>query len=117
MENGGDMKMSGIFNPGDPVIYRMTKHSVRPGRRAKAIAPSPNGDEYKYLVDKFWVVERVLDDGRLQLRTRRGKTHTIRPDDRNLRAPAWWEALLYRRYFPSAMGTSSSENSPQLSQP
>ncbi|WP_437228872.1 hypothetical protein SH661x_001130 [Planctomicrobium sp. SH661] len=94
------MKIRPALKPGDPVIYRMTKHSQCPGPRAKSVAPSPNGDEYKYQVDKFWVVEKVLEDGQVQLRTRRGKTRTIRQDDQNLRPPAWWEVLLYRNYFP-----------------
>lgn len=89
-----------VFKPGDLVIYRMTKHSQCPGPRAKAITPSPHGDEYKYRVDKFWIVDQVLDDGRLQLRTRRGKTRVIRQNDLNLRPAAWWELLLYRRLFP-----------------
>ncbi|WP_092048365.1 hypothetical protein [Planctomicrobium piriforme] len=107
--------MTGIFNPGDPVIYRMTKHSVRPGPRAKSISPCQNGDEYKYLVDKFWVVDQVLEDGRLRLRTRRGKTRVIPANDRNLRTPAWWETLLYRNQFPPAQvdPQQSPESQPQ----
>jgi len=95
------MKMSGIFNPGDHVIYRVTKHSSCPGPRARAVAPSMNGDDYKYQVDKFWVVDQVLGGGQLQLRTRRGKTRVVSADDRNLRLPRWWENLLYRKQFPT----------------
>ncbi|WP_437194257.1 hypothetical protein [Planctomicrobium sp. SH527] len=102
------MKMTGIFNPGDHVIYRVTKHSSCPGPRAKAISASPNGEDYKYQVDKFWVVERVLEDGQLVLRTRRGKTRVVPTQDRNLRSPAWWENLLYRRHFPNLSDDESS---------
>jgi hypothetical protein len=104
------MKMRGQFKPGDPVIYRVTKHSRCPGPRARQIAPSPNGDDYKYLVDKFWIVDQILEDGRLLLRTRRGKTRVISRDDPNLRAPAWWESLIYGVYFPSRTA-EPSENS------
>jgi hypothetical protein len=94
------MKMTGMFNPGDHVIYRVTKHSDCPGPRARAISASRNGDEYKYQVDKFWVVDEVLDDGQLRIRTRRGKSRVIPANDRNLRSPAWWEFFLYRNQFP-----------------
>lgn len=104
---GVDMKMTGIFNPGDHVIYRVTKHSTRPGPRAKVLSASPNGEDYKYQVDKFWVVEKVLEDGQLVLRTRRGKTRIVPVEDRNLRTPAWWENLLYRRHFPSLEAVES----------
>ncbi len=107
------MKMTSIFNPGDQVIYRVTKHSDCPGPRAKAVAPSPNGDEYKYQVDKFWVVEKVLDNGQLQLRTRRGKTHILSPNDMNLRVPSWWEAILYRNQFPRRESTGNRREQPQ----
>lgn len=94
------MKNKCEFKPGDPVIYRLTKHSRCPGPRARGVAPSAHGDDYKYLVDKYWVVDQVRDDGLLVIRTRRGKTRTIRQDDGNLRPPKWWEAFLYRSYFP-----------------
>ena len=50
------------FKVGDCVVYRKTKHSTHPGPRARSINPNPNGDEYTYLVDKYWVVEDVLSD-------------------------------------------------------
>lgn len=104
------LKLKADFKPGDPVIYRMTKHSQCPGPRAKSVSPSPNGDEYKYLVDKFWIVDRILEDGKLVLRTRRGKTRVISKDDFNLRPPTWWEALLYRNHFPTHETTATDGN-------
>jgi len=94
------MSVKPAFKPGDLVIYRMTKHSECPGPRAKSISPSPHGDEYKYLVDKFWIVDQLLEDGQIQLRTRRGKSRIMRQDDQNLRPAAWWELILYHRQFP-----------------
>jgi len=58
-----------------------------------------NGDGYSYNVDKFWVVARVLDDGRLLVVTRRGKEHVVDPGDPNLRRASWWERLKYQRRF------------------
>jgi hypothetical protein len=91
------------YKPGDPVIFRVTKHSYRPGRRAQSIHPAPHGDAYTYQVDKFWVVADIRDDGKLLLlRTRRGKTHDIKADDPNLRHATWWERLWHSDRFPQA---------------
>lgn len=88
------------IKPGDPVIYRRWKSSSAPGPRAASVQPAQNGDDYYYLVDKYWLVERILENGRLLLRTRRGKTHVVDPDDRNLRKPTWWEWFRCRGRFP-----------------
>jgi hypothetical protein len=90
------------YKLGDPVIFCVTKHSRRPGRRAKSIHPAPHGDDYTYQVDKFWVVAAILDDGKLLLRTRRGKTHDVKVNDPNLRHATWWERLWYGDRFPQA---------------
>ena len=88
------------IKPGDPVIYRRWKRSSAPGPRAASIQPAQNGDDYYYLVDKYWLVDRILENGRLLLRTRRGKTHVVDADDCNLRKPTWWERLRCRSRFP-----------------
>lgn len=91
-------RMKGM-KPGDWVVYRKSKFGVAPGPRAKDVAPVQHGDGYSYLVEKFWVVSERLADGKLRLRTRRGKEHVVRSDDANLRAARWWERLLYRERF------------------
>ena len=89
------------FEPGDPVVYRKAKHSTRPGPRAKEVVPARYGDDYSYLVDKFWVVLQKSDDQRqLVLMTRQGKKHHVSTDDPNLRRPNLWERLRYRNRFP-----------------
>lgn len=94
--------MLGIgFQTGDWVVYRKTKHSPQPGPRADNVVPAEHGDDYTYTVDKYWVVEQVKEDGTLLLRTRRGKEHTIRSSDPNLRKARWWERRLYRSRFES----------------
>ena len=87
------------FAPGDWVIYCKTKFSRQPGPRAQRIQPAPRGDGYVYLVDKFWIVDEVLPDGSLVLRTRRGKMHTVSPDDFCLRAANFWERMWHRDRF------------------
>jgi hypothetical protein len=87
------------FTAGDWVIYRKLKHSASPGPRAHHVSPSPNGELYSYFVDKFWIVQRVLPDGRLQLGTRTGKTNLIEPGDPHLRRARWWERWLYKNRF------------------
>jgi hypothetical protein len=88
------------YKPGDAVVYRKTKFSNHPGPRAKAVEPAAHGDDYNYEVDKFWVVVKTADDGKVVARTRRGKTHMIDPDDPNLRPAHWWERWLYGDRFP-----------------
>jgi len=89
-----------MYKPGDPVVYRMQKQSTHPGRRAKNVRPSPHGETYDYLVDKFWIVAEVRQDNKLLVKTRRGKEHLVDASDPNLRRPRWWERLVYRRRFP-----------------
>jgi len=88
-----------MFKVGDWVIYRVTKHSRQPGPRAKGVAPTPRGDDYTYVVDKFWVVDEVREDT-LLLRTRRGKTHEIAQNDPLLRRARFWERWLFGGKFP-----------------
>ena len=89
------------FKPGDWVIYRKQKRSASPGPRAQQTSPSPKGETYTYLVDKYWIVEEVLDDGTLRLRTRRGKEHIVQADDPRLRKPRWLEGWLLHVRFRS----------------
>jgi hypothetical protein len=97
---------------GDWVIYRKTKFSTHPGPRAQNVLPAQNGDEYAYTVDKFWIVAEARSDGTLLLRTRRGKEHTVRPNDPNLRKANWWERWRFRERFESIGGNSPSPQPP-----
>ena len=89
-----------MYQAGDHVVYRMQKHSTKPGPRARSIAPSDQGELYTYLVDKFWVVEEVQANDQLLLRTRTGKHHTVSSGDPRLRKTRWWERLVYRNKLP-----------------
>ncbi|MBK8980245.1 MAG: hypothetical protein IPM29_30455 [Planctomycetes bacterium] len=88
------------YQVGEPVVFAKQKTSQDPGPRARAVRPAPRGDDYTYFVDKLWVVEKVLDDGRLQLATRRGKRHVVDARDPALRRPTLWERLKFRLRFP-----------------
>ncbi len=90
------------WKPGDWVIYRMTKHGVAPGRRAHHVSASRKGESYNYLVDKFWVVDKVEPNGDLQIRTPGGKVRIISADDPNLRRARWWHRLQWGNRFRSA---------------
>jgi hypothetical protein len=65
------------YKPGVVVVYHAHKDSTHPGLHAEEVEPSPNGDDYSYAVDKFWRVDEALPDGRIVVRTRRGKRHTL----------------------------------------
>lgn len=88
------------YTPGTPVVYLKTKRSPNPGPRAAHVQPTPHGEEYVYVVDKFWVVTEVRDEGQLVLRTRRGKQHIVAADDPQLRPMRWWEKLLWQHKIP-----------------
>lgn len=104
--------MSKVFRPGDWVIYRKTKHSSRPGPRAQNVAPSPNGDEYAYTVDKFWIVTEVHGDGSIVLQTRKGKKHVLSADVPNLYVPnflqRWWYAQRFENVAKAVPGGEKS---------
>lgn len=94
------VRLRGI-QPGDWVVYRKSKISPHPGPRAQDVNPNTKGETYSYTVDKYWVVEQVLDDGRVVLKTRRGKSHTIPATDPNLRRAGLLDWLLHRNRFES----------------
>ena len=94
---------------GDWVIYRKQKASACPGPRAQLVSPAPKGEEYQYWVDKYWVVQDLLENGDVVLRTRRGKTHTIKSTDSQLRRASWWERYLLRKRFPDPTDRSPTE--------
>ena len=87
------------FKRGDWVVFCRMKHKTHPGRRARDVHPAPNGDDYTYYVEKYWVVVDVLDDGRLKLQTPRGKTHVVDPDDPNLRHASLLDRIRNRSRF------------------
>ncbi len=87
------------WSPGDWAVYRKSKRSSSPGPRAANVVATPKGETYAYVVDKFWIVENVLSDSQVELRTARGKKHVINTDDPNLRKPTWLQRLLWRNRF------------------
>jgi hypothetical protein len=91
--------MSSRFRRGEIVVYKKQKVSPKPGPRAHDIAPAVQDGKFAYVVDKFWVVTEVRDDGKIMVRTRRGKQHCIDPLDPNLRRVGWWDRLWNRSEY------------------
>lgn len=87
------------WKAGDWAVYRKSKRSASPGPRAENVFASRKGETYTYVVDKYWVVEAMLPNARLRLKTARGKTHVIDADDPNLRRPSLLDRLLRRDRF------------------
>lgn len=100
------------YRVGDPVIFIVSKISAQPGPRAQDVRPAPHGDTYNYIVEKYWRVRELLPDGRLMLMTRRGKTHTVDPDDPRLRGASWWERWFAKNRFPSLADSTPGEKQP-----
>ena len=73
------------YKSGDLVVYSKEKYGTHPGARAHDVHPAPLGDSYRYVVDKYWIVDEVRADGRLVLRTPGGKLHEIDAADLALR--------------------------------
>lgn len=97
------------FKPGDRVIYRKSKRTTHPGRRAQGVRASVKGDDYYYFVEKVWVVRQVRASGQLLLETRRGKTHVIDQSDPNLRHPTLWQRLRDRSRFAQLSRPDSAD--------
>lgn len=95
------MKQLARYRQGDAVVYRMQKHSVKPGPRALNVYATPQGETYIYEVEKYWTVQETRDDGSLVVVTRQGKNRLVRCDDPNLRRATWWERTWHQRRFPS----------------
>ncbi len=90
------------YKAGDWVIYRKQKSSSSPGPRARNTVPSAKGETYHYIVEKYWVIDEVLEDGTLKMRTRRGKQNLVRCDDPRLYKPRLWQRWLFGNRFRAA---------------
>lgn len=104
------MLLMSRFRPGDQVTYKMTKQSDHPTLRAVNVSPSEKGDDYAYVVEKYWVVRELTDHGTVIVQTRRGKTREIPVEDPRLKRASWWDKLIYRQKFPSLEQISADNN-------
>ncbi|MDT9546442.1 MAG: hypothetical protein HQ516_04200 [Chlorobium sp.] len=89
------------FRVGDPIVYHKPKSSLSPGPRARQVYPLERGEEYHYVVDKFWTVTEVNSDGTIDVITRTGKKHRLSTNDRNITRARLLGSLLFRKRFPS----------------
>ena len=87
------------FRVGDKIIYHKPKSSCRPGLRAKQVYPLEHGEAYHYVVDKYWKVDKVNEDGTLEVVTRTGKKNTLQASDPNISKAHLFHHLLYRERF------------------
>ena len=105
-----DASLTKRFRVGDWVVFRKTKFSRQPGPRATHVQPAPNGDQYAYTVDKFWVVHELLPGNRVRLITRTGKIHVHDADDLRLRHARLWERMIWRDRFVATTETHESDD-------
>lgn len=89
------------FRVGDPIVYHKPKTSLSPGRRAKQVYPLQHGEDYHYVVDKFWTVSQVNSDGTVEVTTRTGKKHLLEASDPNICKARLLQHFLFRKRFPS----------------
>ncbi|MEE9903900.1 MAG: hypothetical protein K4305_00500 [Chlorobium sp.] len=93
------------FRVGDAIVYHKPKSSFCPGPRAKQVYPLAHGEEYHYVVDKFWKVIRVHSDGKIEVTTRTGKKHLLEASDPNIRKADIFQHFVYRKRFPQLPDT------------
>lgn len=88
------------FQIGDWVVYRKEKVSTHPGPRACEVFPSEHGEDYSYIVPKFWQIVEIPDETHVVVSTRTGKRHTLNIEDSHLQKASLFERLRYRARFP-----------------
>jgi hypothetical protein len=97
------------LHPGDLVVYSKTKVGRHPGPRAREVWPARGGDDYTYVVDKLYAVVGERSDGRLVLRTRRGKLRVLSPDAEGLRRAGWADRIRFRDRWSALRGSGPGE--------
>ena len=90
----------GKFHAGAPIVYRVVETSTCPGPEARDIHPAERGELYYYLINKYWRVEEVRQDGWIVALTPLMEHHYLRRDDPNLRKANLLERLRYAARFP-----------------
>lgn len=88
------------YEAGDLVVYTVSKQSPHPGPRARSVQPATLGEDYSYVVDKFWMVASLEEGEKLLIVTRKGKTRLVSASDPLLRKANWWQRFRYRDRFP-----------------
>ena len=99
-----------IFRVGDPVVYKKDKVSNRPGPRARDVIPSRRGEDYFYMVPKFWTITEVPDADHVIAVTRTGKHHRLEVKDPHLHKAGLLERLRYRDRFPRVLAADHASS-------
>ncbi len=87
------------YKVGELVVYLTEKYSAHPSHRAQLLQPTPKGEFYSYEIIKYWKVVEI-NDGKVVIVTRRGKTRIVEATDENLRHAYWWERWFFSSRFP-----------------
>ncbi len=87
------------FSVGDKIIYHKPKSSFCPSPRAREVYPLEHGEDYHYIIDKFWEVAQVNNDGTLDVITRTGKKNRLQALDPNITTANPIQHLMYRKRF------------------
>ncbi|MEL6894856.1 MAG: hypothetical protein AAFP90_01995 [Planctomycetota bacterium] len=112
--------MTHRYHSGDWVVYKKAKRSPHPGPRAELVRPSTKGEAYGYVVRKYWIVDSVLPDGRVEVCTKTGKRHVLEADDPNLDKADFVSRFLYRRRYIAVekrLERTRSDQTDQATQP
>jgi hypothetical protein len=88
------------FRKGDRIIYHKNKVSAHPTPRARDVHPAARGDDYHYVVDKYWIVTDIIDEQTIEAMTRTGKRHRLSVEDPRLRKAGLISRLIHYSDFP-----------------
>ena len=86
------------FQPGLPIVYRLTETPTCGTRAAREIHPA--GRVYDHGTHKYWLVEEVRADGLIVARSALMEQYFLQPDDPNLRKATLLERLRHGARFP-----------------
>jgi hypothetical protein len=88
------------YNKGDRIIYKKNKVSAHPTPRARDVHPSSHGDDYHYVVDKYWIVTDIIDEKTIEAMTRTGKKHRLNVEDPRLSKAGFFSRIFNYSDFP-----------------
>jgi hypothetical protein len=82
------------FHRGDLVVLRVFGHATHPVDGAKAVYPSPCGEDYSYYLDAVATIEEVTPEGKILLLADDGAWHSVDSQSPAVRHATWWERLM-----------------------
>lgn len=91
LRNGRPLQIH--YRAGDKVVYVQDQYSSHPGPLAKNVLATIKGELYQYQTEQYWIVQRVLPNGLLEVRTDEQQLRLVAASDAHLRPATLREKL------------------------